>query len=259
MAKLEDKHNEDYKGETKVASLSKKGQLNIIQSLYGYIRKLDLKETSEWGNYYNKTNYTDNAFIKKSNIINQWVNSIKPKTLIDVGGNDGTFVRKLDSNIDLALVGDIDNNAVDINYRTIKLNKEANILPLTLDILSPSPAIGLNNKERDSFLDRATKFSPDATLALALIHHISLSGNVPFERSADFFGKFSKHLIIEFPKREDSWVQRLLNNKADFKEHFGFYNLESFIKVYSRTFEIIEQKEIKDSQRVLFFMKTKNK
>lgn len=258
LAKLEDKHNEDYKGEAKVvASLSKKGQLNIITSLYNYIKKLNLKEASEWGNYYTKTNYSDNAFVQKSGIINRWVASNKLKTVIDVGGNDGTFVRKIESNLDLALVSDIDNNAVDFNYKTIKSNKETHILPFTLDVLSPSPAIGLNNKERDAFIDRISKFSPDVTLALAVIHHISLSGNVPFSRSAEFFAEFSKHLIIEFPKRQDSWVQRLLNNKADFKDYFNFYNLENFREAYSKTFDIIEETTIQDSKRVLFFMKIK--
>ncbi|WP_299118706.1 class I SAM-dependent methyltransferase [uncultured Winogradskyella sp.] len=258
LAKLEDKHNEDYKGEAKEASLSKKGQLNIIQSLYDYIKKLELKEHSEWGNYYDKTNYTDDAFIKKSEIINTWINTIQPERLIDIGGNDGTFVRKLNSAVKTALVCDIDNNAVDFNHKTMKLNKEQNMLPFVLDVLNPSAAIGLNNKERDSFLDRIEAFAPEATLALAVIHHMSLSGNVPFSESAKFFSSFSKHLIIEFPKREDSWVQRLLNNKADFKDHFGFYNLDNFISAYSNEFEILEQKEIEGSKRVIFLLRKKS-
>ncbi len=63
----------------KSATLSKKGQLNIIKSLYDYIKNLDLKERSEWGNYYDKTNYSDQAFIEKSNIINTWVTNINLK------------------------------------------------------------------------------------------------------------------------------------------------------------------------------------
>jgi len=257
LAKLEDKHNEDYKGEAKAGSLSKKGQLNIIQSLYDYIKKLELKEHSEWGNYYDKTNYTDDAFLKKSDIINTWVNDIKPEKLIDVGGNDGTFVRKLNSKVNNALVCDIDNNAVDFNHKMMKLNKEQNILPFVLDVLNPSAAIGLNNKERDSFLNRIKDFAPDVTLALAVIHHMSLSGNVPFRESAKFFSLFSEYLIIEFPKREDSWVQRLLNNKADFKDYFDFYNLDSFENSYSEYFEIIEKHIIVNSERLLYLLKKK--
>jgi len=38
LAKYEEMHNEDYKGEVKAASLTKKGQFNIIKSLYNYYR-----------------------------------------------------------------------------------------------------------------------------------------------------------------------------------------------------------------------------
>ena len=212
LAKFENKHNQDYKGETKTTKLSKKGQLNIITSLYNFIKKLELKVQSEWGDYYNKTNYSDRAFQQKEQIINAWISNLNVKTLIDVGGNDGTFVRSIKTPLNQALVCDIDYNAVDFNYKTLVKNKEAFITPFVLDVLNPSAAIGFNNKERFSFLKRIDDFSPDVTLALAVIHHMSLSGNITFAMSAEFFASFSKYLIIEFPKRADSWVQRLLNS-----------------------------------------------
>ena len=258
LAKFEDKHNEDYKGETKRMSLSKNGQLNIIKSLYDFIKKLSLKEHSEWGNYYNKINYSDDAFTLKSNIINTWIDNLKPKTLIDVGGNDGTFVRLINSKINQALVCDIDNNAVDFNYKTIKENKETFITPFVLDVLNPSASVGFNNKERLSFLDRIHKFNPDVTLALAVIHHMSLSGNITFNMSSEFFASFSKYLIIEFPKRGDSWVDRLLNSKVDFKDHFDFYNIDNFESAYSNYFEIIEKKSIDNSERIMYLLKRKD-
>lgn len=258
LAKFEDKHNEDYKGEAKATKLSKKGQLNIIKSLYDFIKRLTLKEHSEWGDYYNKINYSDDAFILKSSIINSWIDNLNPKTLIDVGGNDGTFVRLINSKIKQALVCDIDNNAIDFNYKTIKENKETFITPFVLDVLNPSASIGFNNKERLSFLDRIQQFNPDITLALAVIHHMSLSGNITFNMSAEFFASFSKYLIIEFPKRGDSWVQRLLNNKADFKYYFDFYNIDNFETAYSNFFEIIEKKSIENSERVMYLLKRKD-
>jgi len=258
LAKFEDKHNEDYKGEAKASTLSKKGQLNIIESLYGFIKKLELKEYSEWGAYYDKTNYSNDAFQQKSKIINNWISSLQVKTAIDVGGNDGTFVRRIESNLDQALVCDIDNNAVDYNYKQVKLNKEQFMTPFVLDVLNPSGAIGFNNKERFSFLKRIKEFAPDISLALAVIHHMTLSGNITFDMSASFFASFSKYLIIEFPKREDSWVERLLNTKGEFKDHFDFYNLTNFIEGYANYFDIVEQIEIEDSKRVLFLLKTKN-
>jgi len=257
LAKFEDKHNEDFKGEAKVTSLSKKGQLNIIESLYNYIKNLELNEQSEWGEYYNKTNYSDEAFNLKSKIINEWITSLEAKTVIDIGGNDGTFVRRITSNLKQALVCDIDNNAVDYNYRQIKKNKEQYITPFVLDVLNPSPAIGFNNEERFSFLKRIKNFAPNITLALAVIHHMSLSGNITFNMSASFFASFSKFLIIEFPKREDSWVERLLNSKGEFKDHFNFYNINNFESSYTKYFDIVEKQEIKNSDRVMYLFKVK--
>ena len=57
LARYEEKHNEDYDGTQNISKLTKKGQLNIIKNLYDYIKKLSLRSTSEWGDYYDKTNY----------------------------------------------------------------------------------------------------------------------------------------------------------------------------------------------------------
>ena len=257
LAKLETKHNEDYKGETKAKALSLKGQLNIIESLYDFIKNLKLKSATEWGDYYDKTNYTDDAFSNKSKIINNWVKTLKPNKLIDIGGNDGTFARQIDTEIPEILVCDIDNNAVDSNYVRLKKSKEQNMLPFVLDVLNPSPGIGLNNKERFSFIDRIKTFGPDITLALAVIHHMSLTGNVPFRESARFFAQFSKQLIIEFPKRNDSWVQRLLKAKGEFESHFDFYNQENFEQDFSTFFDVTEKLPIENSDRVMYLMKNK--
>jgi hypothetical protein len=257
LAKFESKYQEDYNGKSKLKKLSKKSQHNIIDSLYHYIKNLKLKETSEWGEYYKKINYSTIAFNKKSSLINEWIKSLSIKKLVDIGGNDGTFVRKITSQINEVLVCDIDNNSVDFNFNQIKQNKERYILPFVLDVLNPSPNIGFNNKERFSFIKRITAFAPDVTMALALIHHITLSGNVTFNMSAEFFSSFSKYLIIEFPTREDSWVQRLLNSKGNCKSHFDFYNIDNFESDYLVFFDVKDKYIIKDSNRVLFFLKRK--
>ena len=41
-------------------------------------------------------------------------------------------------------------------------------------------------------------FSPDAVLALALIHHLAIANNLPLSRLAGFFGELCRSLIIEF-------------------------------------------------------------
>ena len=257
LAKMESKHSEDYKAETKIAKLSKKAQNNIIESLYNYISKLQLKESSEWGNYYTKTNYNEGAFKTKKDLIRNWVQPLNAQKLIDVGGNDGTFARTVQDLVKHIIVTDIDSNAVDFNQKQIQENKETNMLAFVCDVLQPAPGIGFNNTERKSLINRLKDYAPDVTMALALIHHITLSGNVPFEKSAEFFAKFSKNLIIEFPKREDSWVESLLVRKREFINHFDFYNQEEFERGYSQFFNLVKKEEVAGTKRVMYFYSKK--
>ena len=259
LAKMESKHSEDYKAETKVAKLSKKAQSNIIESLFNYIKKLELNESSEWGNYYEKTNYEQAAFEGKKKLIREWVTALSPQRIIDVGGNDGTFARTVIDTVPDVIVTDIDSNAVDYNYKQLQENKETNMLPFVCDVLQPAPGIGFNNTERNSLIERLGAYAPDVTMALALIHHITLSGNVPFEKSAEFFAKFSSTLIIEFPKREDSWVESLLVRKREFINHFDFYNEAEFEAGYLQYFDLEKKEIVPGTKRVLYLLKNKNK
>ncbi|MAP54599.1 class I SAM-dependent methyltransferase [Altibacter sp.] len=255
LAKMERKHSEDYKAETKIASLSKKSQENILESLFDYIKKLEVKEASEWGDYYTKTNYDAIAFEAKKQLIREWVLPLQPQRLIDVGGNDGTFARTITDTVPQVIVTDIDSNAVDHNYKQVQRNKEENMLPFVCDVLQPAPGIGFNNTERGSLLERLKDFRPDVTMALALIHHITLSGNVPFEKSAEFFAKFSTHLIVEFPTREDSWVESLLVRKREFINHFDFYNESNFEAGYARYFQLEKKEAVAGTKRILYLFK----
>jgi len=257
LAKMESKHSEDYKGETKIAKLSKKAQNNIVESLYNYITKLDLIEASEWGDYYSKTNYNDSAFDNKKKLIREWVLPLKPERLIDVGGNDGTFARTVLDSVPDVIVTDIDSNAVDYNYRQLRKNKETNMLPFVCDVLQPAPGVGFNNTERNSLISRLEDYAPDVTLALALIHHITLSGNVPFEKSAEFFASFSNRLLIEFPTRDDSWVESLLVRKREFINHFDFYNEANFEKGYGRYFSLEKKIQLEGAKRIMYLYKKK--
>ena len=256
LAKLEGKHNDDYKAETKVSKLSLKAHNNILDSLYEYIKDLELKDATEWGDYYSKTNYDAQAFDAKKALIKDWVQPISAKRIIDIGGNDGTFARALDSNAHL-IVTDIDGNAVNQNFVKTQKNQETNMLAFVSDVLQPSPGVGFNNTERTSLIARLQEYNPDVTMALALIHHITLSGNVPFEKSASFFASFSKNLIIEFPKRDDSWASSLLIRKREFIHHFDFYNQDNFESGYNKYFSLEKKEIIPGTSRVLYFFKKK--
>jgi len=257
LAKYDAKYAEEKPGNGKQNKLSKTAQIKLLDSLYDYIKNLNINEKTEWNDYYNQTNYNDAAFILKKELTQQWFQSINGKKLLDLGGNDGTFSRVLSEYADLMIVADIDANAVEQNYRQILKSKDRKILPLVVDFLNPPANYGFNNEERFSLIERLKDLQLDGCLALAVIHHLTLSGNVPFALSAKFFARLSPNLLIEFPTREDSWVQFLINSKRDFKDHFDAYNEEQFEQDYAAYFDIVKKENIAGSARILYTMQTK--
>jgi hypothetical protein len=253
LAKYDKKYESDKK--TVSNNLSKASQIKLLDGLYDYILNLSVNEKTEWDHYYNQINYNDVAYQFKKNFVKDWFVSIKGKSLIDIGGNDGTFSRELKQHADLLIVADIDANAVEQNYKQVLKNREKMILPIVADILNPVANYGFNNAERFSFIHRIKDSNLEGCLALAVIHHITLSGNIPFSLSAQFFCKMASNLLIEFPTREDSWVQFLLDSKREFKSHFDFYNEENFEKEYAVYFEIVKKEKIDASERILYSLK----
>ncbi|MCO6148635.1 methyltransferase domain-containing protein [Flavobacterium sp. NRK1] len=257
-AKYDAKYSSDTKKTGKQVSISKQSQIKILDSLYNYIKDLTLNEKTEWKDYYSITNYDASAFDCKKQLVSNWQKKIDAKRIVDLGGNDGTFSRVFKENAVEILVTDIDPNAVNQNYNQVLQNKEKNILPLVSDLLNPSPGIGFNNKERLPLQQRIKDNNFDVALALALIHHISLSGNVPFEMSAKMFASLTPYLIIEFPDREDSWVDFLLQSKREFAGHFDYYNKDNFEKAYTDVYEIVEKQDIPNTHRTMYLLKRRN-
>ena len=253
LAKYDKKYESDKK--TVNNNLSKSSQVKLLDGLYDFISNLLVNEKTEWDHYYDQINYEDVAYQFKKNVVKDWFSSIKGETLIDIGGNDGTFSRELKSDTKLIIVADVDPNAVEQNYKQVSKSKEKTILPIITDVLNPSANYGFNNEERFSFIDRVKGSNLDGCLALAVIHHITLSGNIPFSLSAKFFSKMAPNLLIEFPTRDDSWVKFLLDSKREFRNHFDFYNEENFEKEYSVYFEIINKQKIAFSDRILYSLK----
>ncbi|MEM7194036.1 MAG: class I SAM-dependent methyltransferase [Pseudomonadota bacterium] len=210
---------------------------------------------TEWGNYYADTNYVPDALTRKAEIVKAFVASVPEKCRIlqDLGANDGTFGRYLAVDDRLVLCHDIDALAVEKNYLAAKSAGATNVLPLIQDLTNPSPAIGWAGVERRSFIERA---QVGVSMALALIHHLAISNNVPLKELAVFFARLSPYLIIEFVPKTDSQVQRLLVSRDDI---FSEYSVEGFESEFSDVFEILQKQPIENSERVLYLMKRRSR
>jgi len=233
-------------------SLSRKGLIGIVSGLRSLIRKLDWKpEGTEWGDYYQATNYTDDSFAAKSAHINAFLDEIKPRRVWDLGANTGHFSRlAADRGIE-TVAFDIDPAAVEINFRQVREKNEASLLPLVMDLTNPSSSIGWASQERDSLIERGPV---DCAMALALIHHLAISNNVSLDQIAQFFAGISDHLIIEFVPKSDSQVKRLLNSREDI---FANYHEDGFEAAFQKKFDIRRRQVVEGSHRTLYWLSRK--
>lgn len=248
-AKLETKFKGDSSFKKKKLALSKNRLIALILHLKSGIEKLEIKKgASEWSDYYENFSYNDENFIQKKNAVVSFIESVKPSRLLDMGCNEGEFSLLCSEKVNYIVAADSD--AVVINNLAVKLKQKQikNILPLVINISHPSPGIGLLNKERSSFNERACF---DGILALALVHHLAIGSNIPFELMAKQFAAMSSHLLIEFVPKDDSQAQKLLITKKDIYET---YTLENFLKGFSLFYEVKDQFKLSNSNRILFRM-----
>ena len=236
-------------GERKMA---KTALLGWIDSLESAIRRLSWSPAgTAWSDYYTDTNYTPNGLEHKNALVREFLESIQPKSVWDLGANTGLFSR-IASQMNIQTIAfDIDPGAVELNYLECRKEKDAYLLPLLLDLTNPSPGIGWDNRERLAFAERGPV---EAIMALALIHHLAIANNVPLPRLASSMHDLCRWLIIEFVPKGDSQVQRLLASRQDI---FTEYTQAHFEQIFAARFTIHRVEAIQDSQRCLYLMEAR--
>lgn len=229
---------------------------HIAGNLRSVISRLRLpKRETEWSDYYHDTNYTESAAVFKAEFVKRTASSVGAGELaVDLGANTGKYSKILAAHFRTVVAADVDPLAVERHYLHLKANGPDNILPLVIDLANPSPSIGWECSERDSFMART---SADLATALALIHHITFTMEIPLERSAHFFAELVRQdglLLLEFVPMQDSQMKRLLAIRD--VAHVD-YSIEVLRTCYSKHFIEVEWAAIPESERSLHVFKRK--
>lgn len=222
----------------------------LIDSLISLVKSFRFPTIlTEWGDYYNNTNYTDKAFESKKEIVNTFIRKLSDvKIACDLGANDGTFSEIAATYAATVISADIDPISVEKNYLRQKKEKQ-NIVPVLQDLSNPSSDCGWANREWKRFDARC---NADVVMGLGLIHHICISNNVPLEFAAEYFASLGQYAIVEFVPKEDSKVQILLATREDI---FPRYTIKGFENAFKQYFEIVEKENVVDSHRMIYLMK----
>ncbi len=258
-AKMQSKYSDAAREETKTStklSMNKSKLVAMIDQLESCVKRLKWsQEKTEWGDYYADTNYQDESMSHKRELVATYLQKVDAAhglRVIDMGANNGEFSRIAANYAEVVVSQDIDEVAVEKNYLFSQHQKETKILPLLQDLVNPSPAIGWANQERMSLCERG---GVDVVMALALIHHIAISNNVPLSHIAHFFARMGRNLVIEFVPKEDSQVERLLATREDI---FPNYTQAGFEAAFAEYFNVQESTPVKGTKRTLYLMTVKS-
>ena len=175
------KNNKKYITKIKNNNLPKSRYLALLQSLQRWIKKLQvpINENSAWINYSKDNSYSDNELVLKNKVVTDFINRDKPSSLIDLGCNTGKFIKNdVKLNCEVFIGIDFDETSVRRLFLESK-NYHYKILALVMDLSNPSPSQGWLELERKSFKNR---FKTDSLIALALIHHLAITKNIPINQ-----------------------------------------------------------------------------
>jgi len=206
---------------------------------------------SSWSDYMTgNNNYSSGGFDAKVSFVRDCLATNRPAKVLDIGCNTGVF--SMLAAEQGASVVSVDYDPVVIgNLWRVAQEKQANVLPLVVNLGRPSPALGWSNGECRSFLDRATG-AFDAIFMLALIHHLLVSERVPLPQIFEMARRLTKKwLIVEYVGPSDSMFVRLTRGRGHLHED---YNQKVFEETALRYFRIVRSEEVTGSDRRLYLM-----
>jgi hypothetical protein len=251
-ARLERKQARRAGGEVREELRTAKFSTELIRANLKKLRKLITRlewspGRTAWNNYRAENTYSDADAERKAEFVRGAAPSAKGGLAWDLGANDGAYARIAAEQADCVIALDFDHATVDGMYRRLRDEGEGRIVPLVGNLVDPSPGLGWRGAERRPLEARGR---PDLVLALALVHHLSITGNVPLRELLDWFASLGAPVVIEFPTREDPMVKRLLAAKAEGLH--ADYTLDEFERLLGERFEVGRREQLPSGMRVLF-------
>jgi len=232
-------------------SFSMQSFQGLIESLTTAVRKLEWSPPpSAWRDYYAaRESYSDQSLEHKEVLVDKVLAELTPQRVWDLGANTGHFSRIAARHGAQVASLEMDPSAVELSWRQVAEDGETAVLPLWVDLANPTPSQGWAHGERMSLTARGPA---DAALALALVHHLAIGGNVPLPAVAEWFAQLCEHLIVEWIPKDDPMVQRLLASREDV---FADYTQEGFESAFGEHFSVERREPLQGSVRLLYVMR----
>lgn len=164
---------------------------------------------------------------------------------IDVGAHTGEYAKILSKYARSVLAVESNIHSCNQIYKDSLINK-LNIETCVMDFSRPTPAMGWAHLERPSFMERYQ--NADVLLALAVVHHLRFTHNVPLDFMFKQFSLLGKKIVVEWVPLTDPMLSSLLKGKLN---HCPDYTEANFVQSLSRYYKIEKSMTLAQG-RVLF-------
>lgn len=213
-------------------------------------RAAPLRAHSQWSEYTQTASHYSAADVEaKQQFVRQALDECRPKCVLDIGANTGTYSLLAAEAGAQVIAIDNDAAALDSLRRTTSGRK----LPITsvlANIARPTPAAGWKNREHLSLLDRLNG-SCDLLLMLAVLHHLILREQAPLALIADLCASLTRRwLLIEWVPPSDPMYQEWLRGRD---ELYGQLTESDLLHALSPCFRVLRRQAL-GNQRVLLLL-----
>jgi SAM-dependent methyltransferase len=207
---------------------------------------------SVWSDYLDhKSLYSPAQLAQKERFVKEALDLVQPRRLLDVGANEGRFSFLAARHGASVVAIDSDPVVAGSVWRSAS-RENLDVLPLVVDLTRPTPALGWQNQECPSFLDRA-RAGFDMVLMLALVHHVLVTERIPLEDLLELADQLSRgYVLVEFVAPADAMFQRIVRGRDQLYSGFSPAWFEA--AALSR-FELVRSTRIDGMHRWLYLFR----
>lgn len=227
----------------------------LLRGLYTSLDKAGSTHLSmsSWTEYV-EDHHSRAYFDAKRAFVASAVDEMQPRTVLDIGCNTGELsVIAAQHGAEVVAI-DNDPQVVERVFQRASADK-LNILPLVVDIASPTPARGWMNRELPSFLDRATG-AFDQVLAMAVIHHLLATNGIPLLDVVDLLARLTRRSVaLEFVPPTDPLFRQIARGRDYLYEKLTQATFEAAL---GSRFEIVRAQPLPSGDRVGYVLRKRD-
>jgi hypothetical protein len=216
--------------------------VRLVRDLRTLLESLARPASSTWSDYQHTLTYSADETRAKSTFVRAALGSRRLR-VVDLGCNTGEYSRLALECGSTAVSVDLDSRSIDACYRAAPETPDLSLVVASL--LNPTPAMGWALEERRSLPQRVRG---DLFLALALVHHLRISGGVPLSAIVSQLFTFAPEGVVEWVDKRDDMVARMLALRPDV---YPDYRWETFVAEIERHATILTTAESHGGRRRL--------